>query len=207
MAKTQGKVHSIISNLVLVKVEGPVSQNEICFIEENGERLMAEVIKVVGDLAYVQVFESTRGLKPGMPVEFQNHMLEVSLGPGLLSKNFDGLQNDLDKMTGVFLKRGEYTNPLEDDKKWSFTPLAKAGDKVKAADWLGNVKENWLDHKIMVPFKLKGGGRIYGGFRSPGRGIHDFGYDCRIERSYRERNQCHDGAEMAGKSSHPELCG
>ena len=47
MAKTQGKVHSIISNLVLVKVEGPVSQNEICFIEENGERLMAEVIKVV----------------------------------------------------------------------------------------------------------------------------------------------------------------
>ena len=156
MAKTQGNVHCIISKLVLVKVEGPVSQNEICFIEENGERLMAEVIKVVGDLAYVQVFESTRGLKPGMPVEFQNHMLEVSLGPGLLSKNFDGLQNDLDKMTGVFLKRGEYTNPLEDDKKWSFTPLAKAGDKVKAADWLGNVKENWLDHKIMVPFKLEG---------------------------------------------------
>lgn len=102
MAKTQGKVHSIISNLVLVKVEGPVSQNEICFIEVKEERLMAEVIKVVGDLAYVQVFESTRGLKPGMLVEFQNHMLEVSLGPGLLSKNFDGLQNDLDKMTGVF---------------------------------------------------------------------------------------------------------
>lgn len=54
------------------------------------------------------------------------------------------------------MKRGEYTNPLEDDKKWSFTPLAKAGDKVKAADWLGNVKENWLDHKVMVPFKLEG---------------------------------------------------
>ena len=117
---------------------------------------MAEVIKVVKDIAYVQVFESTRGLKPGTPVVFENHMLEVTLGPGLLSKNFDGLQNDLDKMTGVFLKRGEYTNPLEDDKKWSFTPLAKAGDRVKAADWLGNVKENWLDHKIMVPFKLKG---------------------------------------------------
>ena len=156
MDKTQGKVHSIISNLVLVKVEGPVGQNEICFISAGAERLMAEVIKVVGDLAYVQVFESTRGLKPGMAVEFQNHMLEVSLGPGLLSKNFDGLQNDLDKMTGVFLKRGEYTNPLEEDKKWSFEPLAKAGDTVKAADWLGNVKENWLDHKIMVPFKMEG---------------------------------------------------
>lgn len=156
MDKTQGKVHSIISNLVLVKVEGPVSQNEICFIQLGEERLMAEVIKVVGDIAYVQVFESTRGLKPGMAVEFENHMLEVTLGPGLLSKNFDGLQNDLDKMTGVFLKRGEYTNPLEEDKKWSFTPLAHPGDKVRAADWLGNVKENWLDHKIMVPFKLEG---------------------------------------------------
>ena len=156
MNKTQGKVHSIISNLVLVRTEGPVSQNEICFIRLGDERLMAEVIKVVGDIAYVQVFESTRGLKPGSLVEFEDHMLEVTLGPGLLSKNFDGLQNDLDKMTGVFLKRGEYTNPLEADKKWSFTPLAKVGDKVKAADWLGNVKENWLDHKIMVPFKLKG---------------------------------------------------
>ncbi len=156
MNKTQGKVHSIISNLVLVKVEGPVSQNEICFILLGKERLMAEVIKVVGDIAYVQVFESTRGLKPGTGVEFENHMLEVSLGPGLLSKNFDGLQNDLDKMTGTFLKRGEYTPPLEEDKLWSFTPLAKAGDRVRAADWLGNVKENWLDHKIMVPFKLSG---------------------------------------------------
>ena len=156
MSKTQGKVHSIISNLVLVRVEGPVSQNEICFIRLGEERLMAEVIKVVGELAYAQVFESTRGLKPGMPVEFENHMLEATLGPGLLSKNFDGLQNDLNKMTGVFLKRGEYTNPLEDDKKWSFVPLAKPGDRVRAADWLGNVKENWLDHKIMVPFKLRG---------------------------------------------------
>lgn len=156
MNKTIGKVHSIISNLVLVKVEGPVSQNEICFIHLENESLMAEVIKVVGDLAYVQVFESTRGLKPGTKVEFEDHMLEVTLGPGLLSKNFDGLQNDLDKMTGVFLKRGEYTNPLEDDKLWHFTPLVKPGDQVKCADWIGNVKENWLDHKIMVPFKMTG---------------------------------------------------
>lgn len=59
-------------------------------------------------------------------------------------------------MEGVFLKRGCYTPALEDDKKWSFTPLAKTGDKVRAGDWLGNVKENWLDHKIMVPFKFEG---------------------------------------------------
>ena len=156
MNKTTGKVVSIISNLVLVRIEGDVFQNEICFIFLGEERLMAEVIKIIGDIAYVQVFESTRGLKPGSKVEFEGHMLEVELGPGLLSKNFDGLQNDLDKMDGVFLKRGQYTPALEDDKKWTFAPLAKVGDKVIAGDWLGNVKENWLDHKIMVPFKFEG---------------------------------------------------
>ncbi len=156
MDKTRGRVYSIISNLVLVKIEGTVSQNEICFIHIESERLMAEVIRVTREIAYVQVFESTRGLKSGALVEFERHLLEVSLGPGLLSKNFDGLQNDLDKMTGVFLQRGEYTNPLEDDKLWSFVPLAQAGDKVRDGDWLGNVKENWMDHKIMVPFKMHG---------------------------------------------------
>ena len=155
MNKTTGKVVSIISNLVLVRIEGDVFQNEICFIFLGEEKLMAEVIKIIGDIAYVQVFESTRGLKPGSKVEFEGHMLEVELGPGLLSKNFDGLQNDLDKMEGVFLKRGLYTPALENDKKWAFTPLAKVGDKVVAGDWLGNVKENWLDHKIMVPFKFE----------------------------------------------------
>jgi V/A-type H+-transporting ATPase subunit A len=156
MNKTLGKVVSIISNLVLVRIEGDVFQNEICFIYLGEEKLMAEVIKIIGDIAYVQVFESTRGLKPGSKVEFEGHMLEVELGPGLLSKNFDGLQNDLDKMEGVFLKRGLYTPALEDDKKWAFTPLAKVGDRVIAGDWLGNVKENWLDHKVMVPFKFEG---------------------------------------------------
>ena len=156
MNKTIGKVVSIISNLVLVRIEGDVFQNEICFIYLGEEKLMAEVIKIIGDIAYVQVFESTRGLKPGSKVEFEGHMLEVELGPGLLSKNFDGLQNDLDKMEGVFLKRGLYTPALEDDKKWAFSPLAKVGDRVVAGDWLGNVKENWLDHKIMVPFKFEG---------------------------------------------------
>ena len=74
---------------------------------------MAEVIKVVGTQVYVQVFESTRGLKVGAEAEFTGHMLEVTLGPGMLSKNYDGLQNDLDKMDGVFLKRGQYTYPLD----------------------------------------------------------------------------------------------
>jgi len=153
---TAGKVAGIIANLVFVEVDGPVHQNEICYINLSGTMLMAEVIKVMGTQAYVQVFESTRGLKVNDTVEFTGHMLEVTLGPGILSKNFDGLQNDLDKMEGVFLKRGEHTNPLEDDKLWAFKPIAKPGESVIAGSWLGEVKENWMPHKIMVPFKLEG---------------------------------------------------
>lgn len=154
--KTAGKVTGVISNLVTVEVDGPVSQNEICYIQLGDARLMAEVIKVTGKKASVQVYESTRGLRGGDKVEFEGHMLEATLGPGLLSSNFDGLQNNLATMEGVFLKRGEYTAPIDVNKEWDFTPIAKAGDEVRAADWLGEVKEGWLPHKIMVPFSFKG---------------------------------------------------
>ena len=153
---TTGKVTGIIANLVTVEVNGPVAQNEICYIRLGDSRLMAEVIKVNGKSASVQVYESTRGVRKGNDVEFMGYMLEATLGPGLLSSNYDGLQNNLATMTGVFLQRGEYTSPIDMEKKWDFTPLAKAGDKVVAADWLGEVKEGWLPHKIMVPFSFKG---------------------------------------------------
>ncbi|MFV0290584.1 MAG: V-type ATP synthase subunit A [Mangrovibacterium sp.] len=154
--KTVGKVSGIIANLVTVEVDGAVSQNEICFIEHPESNLMAEVIKVIGKQVYVQVFESTRGLKVGTKVVFEGHMLEVTLGPGILSRNYDGLQNDLDKMEGVFLKRGDYTDPLNRESKWAYKPIAQVGDKVQAGDWLGEVSEQGTPHKIMVPFKLEG---------------------------------------------------
>ena len=153
---TTGKVTGIIANLVTVEVNGPVAQNEICYIKVGETKLMAEVIKVNGKFASVQVYESTRGVKKGNDVEFMGFMLEATLGPGLLSSNYDGLQNNLSTMTGVFLQRGEYTAPIDMDKEWEFTPIAKPGDKVVAADWLGEVKEGWLPHKIMVPFSFKG---------------------------------------------------
>ncbi|MDD3562556.1 MAG: V-type ATP synthase subunit A [Candidatus Cloacimonetes bacterium] len=153
---TKGIVKAIIENLVQVEVSGPVSQNEICYIDLGGVKLMAEVIKVLGNIAYTQVFESTRGLKTGNTVEFTEKMLEVKLGPGMLAKNYDGLQNDLNKMNGVFLTRGEYTDPLDEDSSWEFTPIAKTGDKVSAGEWLGSVPESWISHKIMVPFGLVG---------------------------------------------------
>lgn len=156
MEKTTGIVTGIISNLVTVQISGHVSQNEICYIKLGDTRLMAEVIKVSGKNAFVQVYESTRGLKQGDTVEFDGHMLEVTLGPGLLSSSYDGLQNNLETMEDVFLRRGEYTAPLDHNKLWHFTPIAKEGDKVMAADWLGEVKEGWLPHKIMVPFAFQG---------------------------------------------------
>ena len=153
---TKGSVIGVIANMVTLTVDGPVSQNEICYITTGGDRLMAEVIKVVGTNAYVQVFESTRGLKVGAEAEFTGHMLEVTLGPGMLSKNYDGLQNDLDKMEGVFLKRGQYTYPLDKEAKWNFKPIVKVGDEVGPSAWLGEVEENHQPLKIMVPFQLTG---------------------------------------------------
>ncbi|MBQ0096043.1 MAG: V-type ATP synthase subunit A [Bacteroidales bacterium] len=153
---TTGKITGIVANLVTVACDGPVSQNEICYVHTGGTRIMAEVIKVNGTNASAQVFESTRGLKNGDTVEFTKKMLEVTLGPGLLSSCYDGLQNDLTTMTGVFLKKGEYTPALDAAKQWHFTAIASVGDSVAAGDWLGEVKEGWLPHKIMVPFSFEG---------------------------------------------------
>lgn len=153
---TKGKVIGVISNIVTIEADGPVAENEICFISTGGDRLMAEVIKVSGRNAFVQVFESTRGMKVGAKAEFTGHMLEVTLGPGMLSKNYDGLQNDLDKMEGVFLHRGQYTYPLDKDRKWHFKPLVQKGDRVEASAWLGEVEENHQRLKIMSPIAMRG---------------------------------------------------
>lgn len=153
---TKGIVKGVVGNLVTIEADGPVSQNEICYITVAGVDLMSEVIKVQGKNAYAQVFESTRGMRIGDEVRFEGHMLEVTLGPGMLSKNYDGLQNDLDKMEGVFLSRGTYTYPLDEGKQWGFTPLAQPGDRVQAGSWLGEVTENFQSIKVMVPFTFEG---------------------------------------------------
>ncbi|MBP3483241.1 MAG: V-type ATP synthase subunit A [Alistipes sp.] len=154
--KTTGRVKGIIANIVIAQADGAVGQNEICFVHCGDTKMMAEVIKVIGDDAYVQVYDSTRGLKVGDKVEFEGHMLEATLAPGLLSRNYDGLQNDLEKMDGLFINRGSITEPIDFERLWDFKPLAAAGDKVTAASWLGEVQEQWVAHKIMVPFIMTG---------------------------------------------------
>ena len=155
---TKGKVVGINSNIVTLVPDGPVAQNEICYVcpKATGERLMGEVIKVTGGKAYAQVFESTRGLRAGDEAEFEAHELQATLAPGMLSKNYDGLQNDLDSMKGVFLRRGQYTDPIDRVRKWHFVPTAKVGDRVRAAAWLGTVEENHQTLRIMAPLGLKG---------------------------------------------------
>ena len=153
---TKGIVKGVVGNLVTIEADGPVAQNEICYITVAGVPLMSEVIKVNGKNAYAQVFESTRGMRIGDPVTFEGHMLEVTLGPGMLSKNYDGLQNDLDKMDGVFLSRGSYTYALDEERRWDFKPLASEGERVTAGDYLGEVTENFQPIKIMVPFTFDG---------------------------------------------------
>ena len=156
METAMGKVTGIIANLVIAQTDGHVAQNEICHISIGDERLLGEVIKVQDQDIFIQCYESTRGLKVGNEIEFSGEMLEVTLGPGMLSKTYDGLQNDLNKFEDLFIQRGLRSYPLDEQRKWSFKPLAKPGDVVHAGDWLGEVKENKITLKLMVPFKAEG---------------------------------------------------
>ncbi len=154
--KTRGIIKGIIANLLMVEAQEAVGQNEICSIEHEDIRLMGEVIKIKGKTAYVQVFDSTRGLRVGTEVVFTGSMLELTLGPGMLSKNYDGLQNDLEEIEGLFLNRGARSRAFDPQHKWDFQPLTEPGQTVEAGHWLGEVDEHGLAHKIMIPLNLEG---------------------------------------------------
>ena len=158
-AKRTGIITKISGNMVAVKVNGLVIQNEVAYIIHGRERLKSEVIRVRGKTAEAQVYENTGGLKVGERVEFTDELLSVELGPGLLGQIFDGLQNPLPQLAekyGFFLKRGAYLEALPDSARWDFNPAAKAGDKVRAGDRLGFVPEKIFKHYIMAPFHLQG---------------------------------------------------
>ena len=150
------RVLSVRESLVSIDTGGTaIKKNEVGYILVGKERLMAEVLRVQGNTADMQVFEDTRGVKVGDPVEMSNQMLSVFLGPGLLGQVFDGLQNPLALLArnhGFFLPRGEDVFPLDQEKKWAFTPMASTGDKLVAGQPLGTVKEGLFSHKIMLPF-------------------------------------------------------
>ena len=149
-----GKIVGINGNMATVEFSGNISQNEVGYIVLDEKRLKAEVIRVTGNSAALQVFEMTNGIGVGDVVEFTGEQLSVDLGPGLLSQVYDGLQNplaDLAEKCGFFLQRGIYMNAIP-DKKWEFTPKVKKGDIVQPAYTLGVVPEGIFQLRIMVPF-------------------------------------------------------
>ena len=154
-----GRIVSVSGPLITAEFENPVVQNEVGYALVDGLRLKAELIRVRGVHADLQVFEDTTGLFVGGEVEFTSEMLSVELGPGLLGQVVDGLQNPLQELaavSGYFLPRGRYLDPLDRKLRWSFTPRARPGDAVRAGDTLGTVPEGEFEHRIMVPFGLVG---------------------------------------------------
>ncbi len=159
MTENKGKVVSINGNLISVRFEGNVSMNEICFVNVDNQKLKSEVIRIRGNIAQIQVYEMTGGIKCGDDVEFTGEMLSAQLGPGLLGQIYDGLQNPLPilaEQAGWFLERGVYADGLDSEKKWEFTPTAKVGDTLRAGEYIGTVPEGAFTHKIFVPFYLHG---------------------------------------------------
>lgn len=159
MAKATGVVVQAFGNLLHVRFDGSIRQGEMARIHVGDEHLLAEVIEIAGNEAKLQVFEDTRGIKFNSPVRFDDHLLEAELGPGLLTSIFDGLQNPLEKVataTGLYLSRGVYLPPLDREKLWEFTPIAKVGDELIRGDTLGSVPEGRFPHLIMVPFSFFG---------------------------------------------------
>lgn len=151
----------------LVRISGPmveaegmlgVTMGEILRVGKMG--LMGEVIRIEGEKAYAQVFESTEGMFLGEPVEATGASLSVELGPGLLASTFDGIQRPLmtlQESSGDFIGRGITAVALDRSKKWSFTPLVKAGQEVIGGDILGSVPEtNAIEHKILVQPGVQG---------------------------------------------------
>ena len=124
-------------------------------------KLIGEVIRLTGDVAFIQVYESTSGLKPGEPVTGTGNPLSVLLGPGIIGQIYDGIQRtlkELSKTSGSFIGRGITTTTVDMTKKFHFVPTVKVGDEVKPGNVIGTVKETELiDHSIMVPPDHKGG--------------------------------------------------
>ncbi|HDQ45589.1 MAG TPA: V-type ATP synthase subunit A [bacterium] len=158
MTQQRGTITGINGNMLTVEFEGTITQNEVGYTVRGDERLKSEVIRIQDNRAFLQVFESTKGLAVGDTVEFTGELLSIQLGPGLLGQIFDGLQNPLPELAeahGFFLPRGVILDPLG-ERRWQFTPDARKGDVVRAGDVLGSVPETQFTHRIMVPFDFQG---------------------------------------------------
>jgi len=144
-----------------VKADGMSNAKMYETVSVGEAKLIGEVIRLTGDVAFIQVYESTSGLKPGEPVIGTGNPLSVLLGPGIIGQIYDGIQRplkELSKKSGSFIGRGITTTPVDMTKKYHFVPTVSVGDEVEAGNILGSTKESELiEHKIMVPPDNKGG--------------------------------------------------
>ncbi len=144
-----------------VRADGMSSVKMYETVEVGDSKLIGEVIRCTGDIAFIQVYESTSGLKPGEPVIGTGQPLSVTLGPGVIGKIYDGIQRPLDeiaKKSGSFISKGIATTPIDMKKKYRFLPKVKVGDNIIAGSVLGTVEETpLLTHSILVPPNSKGG--------------------------------------------------
>ncbi len=156
-AARSATVVEVRDSLVLIQIDeqAAVKKNEVGYVCVGDERLKAEVLRIRGRTADMQVFEDTNGVRVGDAVEMTDEMLSAVLGPGLLGKVFDGLQNPLHLLAeefGFFLPRGATVPPLDMTCQWEFTPAVTIGARVPPGGVLGTVQEGPFTHKIMVPF-------------------------------------------------------
>jgi V/A-type H+/Na+-transporting ATPase subunit A len=144
-----------------VKADGMSSVKMFETVEVGESKLIGEVIRLTGDIAFIQVYESTSGLKPGEPVVGTGQPLSVLLGPGIIGRIYDGIQRPLDeisKKSGSFISKGISTTPVDMKKKYKFLPKIRVGDNIFAGSVLGTVEETpLLTHSILVPPNFKGG--------------------------------------------------
>jgi V/A-type H+-transporting ATPase subunit A len=144
-----------------VKADGMSSAKMYETVEVGDTKLVGEVIRLTGDVAFIQVYESTSGLNPGEPVVGTGQPLSVLLGPGIIGKIYDGIQRPLEEIaqkSGSFIGRGVATSPVDLKKKYKFRPNIKKGDEIKAGSVLGFVEETPLvTHSILVPPNHNGG--------------------------------------------------
>ncbi len=144
-----------------VKADGMSEVKMAETVSVGEDKLVGEVIKVTGDIAFVQVYESTSGLRPGEPVVGTGMPLSVTLGPGIMSQIYDGLQRPLPELaaaSGPYIRRGVNAFSLPRTTKWHFMPKVKVGDDAEPGTVLGTINEtSTVEHRVMVPPDVKGG--------------------------------------------------
>jgi V/A-type H+/Na+-transporting ATPase subunit A len=138
-----------------VKASGMSAAKMYEVVQVGEEKLIGEIIKLSSDVAFCQVYESTTGLRPGEPVTGTGQPLSATLGPGMVSTIYDGLQRPLDviaKKAGPFITRGVTADSIPFDKEWEFDPKVKKGDEIAGGSILGTVQETPLiEHRILAP--------------------------------------------------------